>query len=73
MDTLVTAHLRLGDIVVLLFIVLALFAVFYGLGSLALRPRRSPMGRLSKRVAAGTIVRGLGGRLGSVGRFDRWN
>lgn len=73
MSHLVTAHLRVGDIVVLLLMVALVFGFFYGLGALALRPRRSPMGRLSKRVAAGTIVRGIGGRLGRLGGFHSWN
>jgi hypothetical protein len=72
MSTMITQHLRLGDVAVLLLLALALFSVFYGLGMLATRPRRSPLGRLGKRAAAGTIVRSIGGRFSRMG-WQSWN
>lgn len=77
MNTLVTPHLRLGDVVVLLVLVLALAGALYRIGALVTRPtsrRRTPAQRLAPRIATSIVVRHVARGVDRMGRgFSSWN
>lgn len=67
--------LNSGDAVVLGVFVVGLARILFWILSAFVDARdRSPLGRVSNRVATGIVVRSIGGRLGRIGRsFDAWN
>lgn len=71
MDTLVTAHLRLGDIVVLAVLVMVPAAALYAIGlAITAPPRR----KLSRRIATSVVVRSVSRTVDRFGRgFAQWN
>ena len=71
----IASHLRAGDVAVLLVLVLALAGPVYGVLVLVLgKPRRSPLGKLSTRVATAVVVRNVSRSIDRVGRgFRSWN
>lgn len=69
----VTAHLRAGDVFILVVLALLMSSVIYVVVLAALTPRRSVTGKLSRRVATGIVVRELGGRFANMRGPASWN
>lgn len=68
----ISSHLRAGDVLVLLVLALLVSSLIYGVLLVAVRPRRSVLGKLSRRTAAGVVTRGIGGRFARMG-WQSWN